>query len=213
FLQEKWEETAIGRTANVSNSKIIDSPKADQNPFSPKRRMIYMMGLVLGLVLPLGTIYLKDLLNTRIQSVEDFESRNSLPILGMIVHSDEKDQVVVSKTSRSPIAEQFRAMRTNLEFALNGGKRILFTSSMSGEGKSFVALNLAVSLALLDKKVLLMELDLRKPSVTAKLGLPAGKGFSHYVVRPEMQVDEIIIPSEVHENVDLVQAGAIPPNP
>ncbi|PRD46856.1 GumC family protein [Sphingobacterium haloxyli] len=213
FLQEKWEETAIGRTANVSNSKVIDTPKAAREPFSPKRNMTYALGLVLGLVFPLGILYLKDLLNVRVQSVEDLDSRNSLPILGMIAHSDEKDQVVVSKTSRSPIAEQFRAMRTNLEFALNGGKRILFTSSMSGEGKSYVALNLAVSLALLDKKVLLMELDLRKPSVTAKLGLPAGKGFSHYIVRSEMQVEEILMPSGVHELVDLVQAGAIPPNP
>src|SRR5690606_22677706 len=81
------------------------------------------------------------------------------------------------------------------------------------EGKSYVALNLAVSLALLDKKVLLMELDLRKPSITAKLGLPAGKGFSHHIVRSEMQVDDIIMASGVHENVDLIQASAIPPNP
>src|SRR5690606_15641244 len=165
FLQEKWEETAIARTANVSNSKIIDAPKAESHPFSPNRKTIYTLGLVLGLIFPIGIMSIRDLLNVRVQSVEDIESRNSLPILGMIAHSDEHQQVVVSKTSRSPIAEQFRAMRTNLEFILNGGNRILFTSSMSGEGKSYVALNLAVSLALLDKKVLLMELDLRKPSI------------------------------------------------
>src|SRR5690606_34647113 len=213
FLQEKWEETAIGRTANVSNSKVIDSPKAEKEPFSPKRKVIYALGLVLGLAFPLAVLYLRDLLNVRVQSMEDVERLNQLPILGMIAHSDESDPVVVTKTSRSPIAEQFRAMRTNLEFALNGGKRILFTSSMSGEGKSYVALNLAVTLALLDKKVLLMELDLRKPSVTSKLGLPAGKGFSHYIVRDDMRVDEIIMPSGTHELVDLIQAGAIPPNP
>src|SRR5690606_3555139 len=108
----------------------------------------------------LGIMSLKGLLNVRVQSLEDIERLNKLPILGMIAHSEEEEPVVVSKTSRSAIAEQFRAMRTNLEFSLNGGKRILFTSSMSGEGKSYVALNLAVSLALLDKKVLLMELDL-----------------------------------------------------
>src|SRR5690606_30352002 len=182
-------------TANVSNSKVIDTPKSEKDPYSPKTKVIYALGLVLGMAFPLAIIYFKDLLNVRVRSLEDLESRNNLPILGMIAHSDEDEQVVVSKTSRSAIAEQFRAMRTNLEFALNGGKRLLFTSSMSGEGKSYVALNLAVSLALLNKKVLLMELDLRKPSVTAKLGLPAGKGFSHYVVRSEMQVDEIIMPS------------------
>lgn len=213
FLQEKWEETAIGRTANVSNSKVIDSAKAARNPFFPKRKMIFALGLIIGLFLPLAVLTIRDVLNIRVQSLEDLESRNNLPILGMIAHSEEDEQVVVSKTSRSPIAEQFRAMRTNLEFALSGGKRILFTSSMSGEGKSYIALNLAVSLALLDKKVLLMELDLRKPSVTSKLGLPAGKGFSHYIVKDELQVNEIIMPSSIHENVDLIQAGAIPPNP
>src|SRR5690606_5598903 len=115
FLQEKWEETAIGRTANVSNSKVIDSPKAETIPFSPKRKLIYALGLALGLSFPLAVFYLRDLLNIRIQSLDDIESRNSLPILGMIAHSEEQEQVVVSKTSRSPIAEQFRAMRTNLE--------------------------------------------------------------------------------------------------
>src|SRR5690606_29934605 len=120
FLQEKWEETAIGRTANVSNSKVIDSPKAEKEPFSPKRKMIYALGLVLGLAFPLAVLYLRDLLNVRVQSMEDVERLNQLPILGMIAHSDESDPVVVTKTSRSPIAEQFRAMRTNLEFALNG---------------------------------------------------------------------------------------------
>lgn len=213
FLQEKWEETAIGRTANVSNSKVIDSPKSEQEAFSPKRKIIYTIFIFIGTLIPLTIFYFKDLFNIRIRTLEDIESRNTLPILGIIAHSDEDEEIVVTKSSRSPIAEQFRAMRTNLEFALNGGKRILFTSSMSGEGKSYVALNLAVSLALLDKKVLLMELDLRKPSITTKLGVSAGKGFSHYIVRTDMEVDEILIKSGVHEHVDLIQSGVIPPNP
>jgi len=213
FLQEKWEENAIARTANVSNSKVIDSPKTEEKPVSPKKKMILALGLILGLAVPFVIIYLRDLLNVKVENLNDVKNISGLPVLGMISHSNTNEQVVVTKTSRSAIAEQFRAMRTNLEFALNGGKTILFSSSMSGEGKSYVALNLAVSLALLDKKVLIMELDLRKPSITAKLGLAQGKGFSHYVVRPEMPAHDIIIPSEVHENVHLVQAGAIPPNP
>src|SRR5690606_19997951 len=191
FLQEKWEETAITRTTVVPDAKLIDSPRAEGIPFAPNRKMTYLAGLLIGFALPLSFILLRDLLNVRVREITDIERYNRLPILGMIAHSDEKDQVVVTKNSRSPIAEQFRAMRTNLEFALNGGKRLLFTSSMSGEGKSYVALNLAITLALLDKKVLIMELDLRKPSVTSRLGLPAGKGFSHYVVRSEMRVEEI----------------------
>lgn len=213
FLQEKWEETAIGRTANVSNSKIIDSPKAEELPFAPKSRMIYIVGLFLGLLVPLAILYLKDLFNVRISSFEDIERLTKLPILGTISHSEEAGHVVVNNSSRSVIAEQFRTMRTNLEFSLNGGKTIVMTSSMSGEGKSYVALNLAVSLALLDKKVLIMELDLRKPSLTVKLGLQTQKGFSQYVVRPTMQIEEIIVQSGVHDLVDIIQAGAIPPNP
>jgi len=213
FLQEKWEENAIARTANVSNSKLIDSPKAEEFPISPKKKMILALGLILGLAVPFAIIYLLDLLNVKVENLTDVKNVSNLPVLGMISHSNVNEQVVVTKSSRSAIAEQFRAMRTNLEFALNGGKTILFTSSMSGEGKSYVALNLAVSLALLDKKVLIMELDLRKPSITAKLGLAQGKGFSHYIVRPEMPAQDIIIPSGVHEHVHLVQAGAIPPNP
>src|SRR5690606_29126131 len=124
FLQEKWEETAIGRTANVSNSKVIDSPKAEREPFSPKRKIIYALFTISGLVLPLIFFYLRDLLNVRIQSLEDVERGTKLPVLGMVAHSEEEELVVVSKTSRSAIAEQFRAMRTNLEFSLQGGKRI-----------------------------------------------------------------------------------------
>ncbi|MEJ5054251.1 GumC family protein [Sphingobacterium sp. MYb382] len=213
FLQEKWEENAIARTANVSNSKLIDSPKAEEKPIAPKGKVIYIIGLVLGTLVPFGFIYLRDLFNIKVNGFVDVQSLSKLPVLGMISHSDTSEQVVVTKTSRSAIAEQFRAMRTNLEFALNGGKTILFSSSMSGEGKSYVALNLAVSLALLDKKVLLMELDLRKPSITAKLGLAPGKGFSHYIVRPEMAINDIIMPSGTHDLVHLVQAGIIPPNP
>ncbi len=213
FLQEKWEETAIGRTANVAIAKIIDSPKAEDEPFNPKKRMVYIAGLLIGLLVPSGIMWVRNILNIKIQDIGDIERLSELPILGTVSHSDEDQQVVVSCTSRSAIAEQFRAMRTNLEFALKGGKRILLTSSRSGEGKTYVALNLAVSLALLDKKVLLMELDLRKPSITSKLGLPTGVGFSHYIVRQDMQIEDIIMSSDIHENVDLIQAGAIPPNP
>ncbi|MBO9595201.1 MAG: polysaccharide biosynthesis tyrosine autokinase [Niabella sp.] len=213
FLQEKWEETAIGRTANVANSKVIDVPKAEELPFAPQKKMVYALGLLLGLALPLVTGYFRDLLNVRVRGVEDVQAATALPVLGVVAHSENEHPVVVTPGARSAIAEQFRAVRTNLEFSLNGGNTILFTSSMSNEGKSFIALNLAMSLALLDKKVLLMELDLRKPSITAKLGLQRELGFSHYIVRPELTIEDIIRPSGIHENVFLVQAGVLPPNP
>lgn len=213
FLQEKWEETAIGRTANVSNAKIIDSPRVIDVPISPKPKMVYMIGLLVGLAIPLVVLYIIDVLNVRVRSIDDVRRLSTLPILSSISHATDEGQIVVDKTSRAVIVEQFRAMRTNLEFSLQGGNTILMTSSMSKEGKSFIAMNLAISLALLDKKVLLMELDLRKPTLTNRLGLVSKVGFSQYVVRPEMVIEDIIVPSESHELVDLVQAGAIPPNP
>lgn len=213
FLQEKWEETAIGRTANVSNSRVIDSPKADKHAFAPNKKIVFAIGLFAGLIFPFLGLYIGDLLNVRVQSLEDLSHLQNLPIVGMIGHSNEQEQIVVSRTSRSVIVEQFRALRTNLEFALSGRKTILFTSSMSGEGKSFIAANLALALALLNKKVLLMELDLRKPSLSSKLDIFPGLGFSQYIVKPEIEIEDIIVPSGKHEYVDIVRSGIIPPNP
>src|SRR5690606_33487547 len=99
FLQEKWEETAISRTANVSNSKIIDTPKAESRPFAPKRKTAYMLGIFIGFLVPLIGLYIRDLLNVRVRNLNDIQQRTNLPILGTVTHSEEDGQVVVSKTS------------------------------------------------------------------------------------------------------------------
>ncbi|MBP9134077.1 MAG: polysaccharide biosynthesis tyrosine autokinase [Saprospiraceae bacterium] len=215
FLQQAWEETAIGRTSNVSNIKMIDSPRASNLPVSPKGNIIYLAALLLGFFIPGGVFYLRDLLNTRVRSREDVTSVTSIPIYGEI-GSGGKEEVVINRTARTGIAEQFRALRTNLDFVQNtkNAKTIVVTSSIMGEGKSFVALNLAVTIALLGKKVLLLELDLRKPTILKKLGLSAKKGFSTYVSgQGKEELDQIIIPSGIEENLFILPSGIIPPNP
>lgn len=215
FLMQKSEETAISKTSNIANSKTIDPPKSEVKPFSPKRMVVYLFGLVAGLVIPLGLMYVKDLLNDKIQTKEDIIRITQVPIIGEISHDEGNDNMVVANSSRSAISEQFRALRTNLSFFFknNDEKVILLTSSMSGEGKSFVAINLGQILALTGKKVLLMELDLRKPGLSAKLEISNPIGFTNYVTSPELTSDDIVKPLKLQENLFVVSSGPIPPNP
>jgi tyrosine-protein kinase Etk/Wzc len=215
FLMQKSEETAISKTSNIANSKTIDPPKSEVKPFSPKRMVVYLFGLVAGLVIPLGLMYVKDLLNDKIQTKEDIIRITQVPIIGEISHDEGNDNMVVANSSRSAISEQFRALRTNLSFFFKNSdeKVILLTSSMSGEGKSFVAINLGQILALTNKKVLLMELDLRKPGLSVKLEISNPIGFTNYVTTPELTSNDIVKPLKLQENLFVVSSGPIPPNP
>ncbi|WP_316819929.1 polysaccharide biosynthesis tyrosine autokinase [Pedobacter gandavensis] len=213
FLMQKSEETAISKTANIANSRTIDPAKSEIKPFSPKKAFVYLFGLIAGLAIPLGLMYLKDLLNDKVQVKEDVTKATNAPVIGEISHQDE--DMAIANSSRSVISEQFRALRTNLSFFFKNKneKVILLTSSMSGEGKSFIAINLGHILALANKKVLLMELDLRKPGLSAKLKLPGTVGFTNYIANPELKTADIILPLKIQENLFMVSSGPIPPNP
>ncbi len=215
FLMQKSEETAISKTSNIANSRTIDPPKSEVKPFSPKKMVIYLFGVFAGLMIPLGFMYAKDVLNDKIQTKEDITRHTQVPIIGEISHEGEKDNMIVANSSRSPISEQFRALRTNLSFFFKSAdeKVILLTSSASGEGKSFVAINLGQILALADKKVLLMELDLRKPGLSTKLEIPNSFGFTNYVMDPELGFRDIIKPLKLQKNLFILSSGPIPPNP
>lgn len=213
FLMKKSEETAISKTANIANSRTIDPAKSEIKPYSPKKAYLYLFGLIAGLAIPLGIMYLKDLLNDKVQLKEDVTKATKVPVIGEISHQDES--MGIANSSRSAISEQFRALRTNLSFFFKNKeeKVILLTSSMSGEGKSFVAINLGHILALANKKVLLMELDLRKPGLSAKLKLPGTVGFTNYIANTELNIDDIIMPLSIQKNLFMVSSGPIPPNP
>jgi capsular exopolysaccharide synthesis family protein len=214
FLLQKREETAISRSSTMANARIIDAAKADEKPFEPKKAIIFLIALVLGVIIPFGIIYLRDLFNTKIKTKEDIERETKVAILGEIGHNDDGNFITVTQKSRSLVAEQFRALRANLQFLFTNKdeKVIMMTSSMSGEGKSFIATNLAMVFALANKKVVLLELDLRKPKIMSSLDLKFDKGFSQYAIGAAT-LDQIIYPSGVHENLFIIPAGPIPPNP
>jgi len=216
YLMQKSEETAISKTSNIANSRTIDPPKSEFKPFSPKKSVVALIGLFMGLAIPIGIIYLLEVLNDKINTKEDITDITEVPILGEISHSDDSANLAVSDNSRSAISEQFRALRTNLSFYHNENEKtkvILLTSSMSGEGKSFVAINLGNILAIAGKRVLLMELDLRKPGLSGKLNASNSVGFTNYIIDKNLSAEDIVKPLSIHESLFIVSSGPIPPNP
>lgn len=215
YLLKKKEETAISKTSNVSNCKIIEPP-ISSGPVSPVRTNILGYGVFLGLFLPLGIIFLGDRLNNKVSSRDQVSSYTNIPIIAEIGKnlSGSTETIVVEQGSRTPISEQFRALRTNLTFFLKDNeKTILLTSSMSGEGKSFISLNLATVLAISGKKVLVMEMDLRKPNLSNKLKLKNDFGFTNYITNTKLTIDDILTPSGTQEGLFIISSGIIPPNP
>lgn len=214
FLLKKREETAISKSATTSDAKVIDVARRVPRPVSPNRQMVFLASLVFGLLIPAAVLFIRDLLNIRISSREDVEQATAIPVLAEIGHSDDIKTVAVAKDSRSLIAEQFRGLRTNLQFMVTNEdeKVIMVTSSMSGEGKSFVAINLAAILAVSGKKVLLMEMDLRKPKISQNLDIDNSVGFSNYAIG-KAELDQILIPSGIIDGFYVMPSGPIPPNP
>lgn len=214
FLLKKREESAISKSSNLAGARIIDLAKSEAFPYMPKRALIYLLGLMLGIIFPAIGLYLRDILSRRVINKLDITENTPAPILAEVGHTDEKTAVIISKDTVSPVAEQFRALRTNLQFVLRGAneKVILLTSSMSGEGKTFIATNLAAVLSLSGKKVLLMEMDLRKPKISEKLGIDNRTGFSTWSIG-KTPLNELIRPSGINENCWIITSGPIPPNP
>ena len=214
YLLQRKEETEITRTSNLSIATVIDPAKSDYLPYSPNIIIVFAVAIFLGLVFPVVRIYILELMNDKITTREDITKLSSIPILGEISHSKTHENIV-ALDSRSAIAEQFRALRTNLNFFINKNDErvILLTSSMSGEGKSFITMNLASVLALSGKKVLIMELDLRKPKISNYLGFDNSNGFSNYIISPNTEISSIIAPSYINENLFIISSGPIPPNP
>ena len=214
YLLQKREETAISKSGTLANSRLIEPAISGPLPFSPKRKLIYLGALVIGILIPAGLIFAKDLLNNKITRKEDITRITEVPIFGELGHNNTGENIIARQDARTVLAEQFRLMRTNLHFLLKGNTHqvILLTSSMSGEGKSFLCANLALSLAISGKKVVLMELDLRRPKVSKLLGLPGNKGFTNFVVE-DMPMSRLLQPTTLDPNLFVISAGTIPPNP
>lgn len=215
FLLKKMEETAISKSATIASARVIDRAKSDPSPFKPSKTMILFMGLMGGLVLPFALSFGKDMINTKVASMEDIVNNTSIPVLAEIGHNGANQIVAVTMNSRQLIAEQFRSLRTNLQYLIPNKqeKTILITSSMSGEGKSFLSINLAATLALANKKVILLELDLRKPKISENLNLQK-TGFTNFIIS-EGADWRTMIQTAGQENMtfDILASGPLPPNP
>jgi tyrosine-protein kinase Etk/Wzc len=214
FLLQKREETALSYASAVSDSRIIDRARSKNEPISPSKLKIFLLFGIFGLTIPFGVIFIKNLLNNKISNRQEIEKATKAPILAEISYSDHKEALVISKLGQSIIAEQIRALRTNLAFASPGQtlQTILFTSGMSGEGKTFISLNLGASLAMIDKKTIILEMDLRKPKLHSSLNMENRLGISNYLTG-QATLNEIIHPVPGQENYFIITCGTIPPNP
>ena len=216
MLLQKREENAITLAATANNAKIIDEPVTDGGPVSPKPKMIYMIALVLGVGLPVGIIFLIGLTKFKIEGRGDVEKLTRLPIVGDVPLTEERNgSIAVFENQNTLMSETFRNIRTNLQFMLdNDQKVILVTSTVSGEGKSFVSSNLAISLSLLGKKVVIVGLDIRKPGLNKVFNLSSKeKGITQYLANPEMDLMSLIQQSDVNKNLYILPGGTVPPNP
>ncbi|UOR04476.1 polysaccharide biosynthesis tyrosine autokinase [Hymenobacter aerilatus] len=209
FLLQRREEAAISLASTVSNSRIIDTATSTNYPISPSKQIIYLTALLLGALVPFGILYTKDLLNDKIRTQQDVERLTNTPILGELAHNS-SGTLVVTRENKSALAEMFRLIRSNLSFAAGNaenGKVILVTSSMSGEGKTFFTINLGASLVLAGKRTLLIELDLRNPSLLFELGEKVTTGLTDYIQSNEVRIQDIIRPINSIPDLDIIGAG------
>ena len=219
MLLQKREENAIMLAATANNAKIIDDAIADVIPVSPKRSVIYLAALCLGIAIPVVVIYMIDLTKFKIEGRADVEKLTSVPIAGDIPLTDEKNtkegSIAVFENQNNLMSETFRNIRTNIQFMLQNNKKvILVTSTVSGEGKSFTSANLAISLSLLGKKVVIVGLDIRKPGLNKVFNLSSKeKGITQYLANPEMDLMSLVQLSDVNRNLYILPGGTVPPNP
>jgi capsular exopolysaccharide synthesis family protein len=214
FLLQKREETALSVAARVDNSRVLEPAQTRQLVY-PKVQRTYLFALLLGLVIPAGIIFILDAMNDRVYYEKDIRKRTQAPFLGIIGTSKNDSPIVVNTGSRSAIAEMFRLLRTNLQFLFPGKDKfgLLITSTTSGEGKTFVTLNLGMSFAISGKRTIIVGLDLRKPKLTEYLGQPkTGSGVTNHLVA-DIAYEDIVRNSGLHEHLYFIESGPLPPNP
>lgn len=214
FLYRKREESEISRAATISNSRIVDRAIGSTTPIKPKRPNIYRLAILIGLILPILVIYILDLLNDKVTMKQDISKGTDTPIIGEVGHSDDKQVLVTTMGNRNIISEQFRVIRTNLPYLIGNVSRpiIMVTSSVSGEGKSFISANLAGVMALTGKKTVILEFDLRKPKIASNLQVTRKTGITNFLIG-QASLEELPQPVSGVDNLYVISCGPIPPNP
>jgi capsular exopolysaccharide synthesis family protein len=219
YLLNKREENAISLAITENTARIIDSAFGPNRPIAPRKSFVMLVMLILGCAVPFAILYMREILDTTVRSRQDIEKYTKVPYLGDIpVFSGKKSArgVAVRENGRDNISEAFRILRTNMGFMNTSGdqKVFLITSSNEHAGKTFVSTNLAMTYAFSGNKVLLIDLDLRRRTLSKHLGQRNNPiGISKYMSDHSVKVTDIISKSDLHENFDCIYAGLQPPNP
>ena len=216
FLYEKREENALMLAATALPAKIIDMPEKDVLSKSPRLMKLLILCFILGVLFPAGLLYLRIKFNNKITDAEEFERQIKAPMIGQLVKNSRNAHIAIHEGESTVSAELFRLIRTNLRFVIPANTKspvILVTSCINGDGKSYVSSNTALSFAMLGKKVALVGMDIRKPMLATYFNLNTKGHLTDYLAEPDVTIDDIIIPSGEHPNLDLIPCGTIPPNP
>lgn len=218
FLLQRREEIALQKTLATNTARLIDNPEASAGPVAPRKLSVYAFALVLALLIPAVIIYLRRMLFPVFSDKEELKRYTRIPVIGEICDLKEgtpEDEIVIKENSSSPEAELFRLLRNNISFTRCGkdSKVILVTSTVSGEGKTFIAANLAMTYALMGKKVLVVGLDLRRPMLAHRFGYNNKYGVTTYITGQNQDLNQLVLPTKESPNLFVLPAGPLPPNP
>jgi capsular exopolysaccharide synthesis family protein len=215
FLLQKREENALSLAASVTSTKVVDPAFVAPLPVSPKKSLALTVAFLLAIFLTVAYLYVYGLIHNKITTRKEVEKLGSLPILGEVGTFKGDERILIKEGVNSTFSEMFRMIRTNLSFILAAeqGKRVLVTSSISGEGKTLVAINLALSVAMMGKRVVVVGMDVRVPRLAGYMHMKVNSGVTDFLTDTSVTIEQLIIPSGVHPNLAILQSGPIPPNP
>lgn len=215
YLLQKREETTLSLSGNMPTSQIVDKPAASSIPVSPKTQLIYLGACFLGFMIPGLVIYGRSALNNKVKDVNDIQLLTGAPVLGVLNHLNKNESAVIDHNSRSTISELFRYIRSNLHFMNSGlpDQVMLITSCLKNEGKTFFAINLGITLASVNKHVVLLEFDMREPQLLQKMNLSSKIGITDYLLNDDVTIDDLIVNSRNYHNLLVIDCGPVPQNP
>ena len=217
LLLQKREETAIALALTAPKARVLDKAYSSDEPIAPRKKVIFALSILMGLGIPFGLIYLKEMFDDKIHSKHDIEDLSPIPVVAEIPKVERKENDLVAKNDMSPMAEAFRILITNMNYMLpkkEGGKVIYVTSSVKGEGKTFISINLALSLASASRKTIIIGSDVRNPQLQRYDESKRGsRGLSEYLYDSDLQVNDVVNQSLMNSHCDIIYSGSIPPNP